>query len=92
MTTLSLIREFNPNWFSPHNKRFFGDISYRVLHGKKTRASYLVRETNAWTDMFDHVKKPHWRVNFIKDDNSIGKLVDIVFDDLTSVKSWLQSN
>jgi len=24
MTTLSLIREFNPNWFSPHNKRFFG--------------------------------------------------------------------
>ena len=46
------IKEYNPHWFTPENKRFFSDISYYGLYGKKSGLPYLVQYTNAWTDMF----------------------------------------
>ena len=66
MTTIAQVMAANPNWFSRDNKRFFGDLSYKVLHGKVSHTPFLVRKTNAWTDMFDGLKKPHFVVNAIE--------------------------
>lgn len=89
---LAQIKQANPNWFSRSNKRFFGDINYRLLYGKKSGERFLVRLTNAWSDMFDGVKKPHYRINTINDDLTIGKLLDQQFADMDSVRAWLKEN
>lgn len=95
MTTTSImaqVRAANGNWFSRGNKKFFGDLNYRVLYGKATGERYLVRATEAWTDMFGGPKRVHYRVNRINDDLTIGKLLDNEFSSLPSVKEWLKSN
>lgn len=89
MTTLAQVKDAQPNWFSRKNKRFFNDVSYRVLHGKVSHKPYLVRSTYAWTDMFGQQPQLHYRVNTIKGDLSIGPLVDKSFRDLEEVKEWL---
>jgi hypothetical protein len=93
MITLSDVKEVQPKWFSPENKRFFGDVSYEVLQGKTTKKNYLVRSTNAWTDMFDRKNKTlHYRVNSIGEDLKIGKLIETVFKTRDEVKEWLKEN
>lgn len=93
MTTLAQVKSANANWFAPGQKKFFGDVSYRVLHGKTTKKPYLVRSTNAWTDMFGQQKKLHWRVNPIHPDSlKIECLTDDVFDTIDDVKEWLKEN
>ena len=89
---MTQIRAANPQWFSRSNKRFFGDINYRLLYGKTTGERYLVRLTNAWSDMFSGVKKAHYRINTINDDLTIGKLLDEQFADMDSVRGWLKLN
>ena len=91
MTTMSDVRAANPNWFSRDNKRFFNDVSYKVLHGKRSRKPYLVRATYQWSDMFGGQKTLRYRLNPIKDDLSIGMLLDKQFRDLDDVKDWLQT-
>ena len=63
MVTLADVKRANPIWFVAGNKRFIGDVSYKVLHGKATGRPFLVRATNAWTDMFGQPKKLHYRIN-----------------------------
>ncbi len=46
--TLSDVKEAQPHWFTPENKRFFNDVSYKVLHGKASHKPFLVRATYAW--------------------------------------------
>ncbi len=88
--TIADIRAAQPEWFSRSNKRFFGDLSYCVLHDKKTHDAYLVRSTTAWTDMFGGMKKIHWRLNAIdKETLKIGPLVDRTFQSLDEVREWL---
>ena len=92
MATLSQVKSRQPEWFSRKNKKFFNDVSYRVLHSKKTGEPYLARSTYAWTDMFGHKPRLHWRLNRLKDDLEIDSLVDEEFVDLWAVKRWLKEN
>lgn len=91
-TILQEVKAKQPNWFSRANKKFFNDVSYRVLYGKKSGNPFLVRSTFAWTDMFDQPKKLHWRINPLKDDLTIGNLLDDIFENLPAVKRWLKEN
>lgn len=104
-TTITDVRAANPKWFDPKTKRFMGDISYRILHGKTrlcvnghgVHKPHLVRKTYAWTDMFGQPKKAHWRVNRLEQNESgewvvIGPLVDDIFPTLDDVKEWLKEN
>jgi len=92
MATLSQVKAAQPEWFSRKNKRFFGDINYRVLHGKTSGEPFLVRLTNAWTDMFRQPKKRHYRVNGLRDDLTIAPLINDIFADLWAVKRWLKTH
>ena len=92
MTTLSEIKAAQPEWFSRKNKKFFGDVWYKVSQGKVSKKPYLVRATYAWTDMFGQDRKLHYRVNRIDENLEIGELVDEVFSHEYLVKLWLQSN
>jgi hypothetical protein len=91
MTTLADVKAKQPEWFSRKNKRFFGDVSYKVLHSKVTHKPYLVRSTYQWSDMFDQAKTLRYRVNELKEDLSIGPLLDKQFRDLDAVKEWLRT-
>ncbi len=88
--TLTQLKQHNPEWFSRKNKRFFNDVSYRLLHSKATGEPYLVRSTYAWTDMFGSPKKLHYRVNPIEDNFEIGLLIDNIFPSIYAVKDWLK--
>jgi len=88
---LSDVRAANGRWFSPMNKRLFGDVSYRLLHGKRTHKPYLVRSTYQWSDMFGRTRTLSYRVNEINPDLTIGKLLDDTFDNLDEVKDWMLS-
>lgn len=88
-TTLAQVRAAQPEWFSRKNKRFFGDVGYKVLHDSKGQA-YLVRSTYAWTDMFGQPRTLHYRVNKLDADLKIRSLVNQTFRDLEHVKQWLR--
>ena len=90
MVTLAQVRAAQPEWFSRKNRRFFGDVSYKILHGKVTHKPYLVRATNAWTDMFGQPKRLHYRLNRLKDDLTIGTMLDQSFPSIEAVKYWLE--
>jgi len=90
IVTLAMLKEAQPNWFSPENKRFFGDVSYKVLYSKIGKKPYLVRSTYAWSDMFGKPKQLTYRINPINTDNfKIEPLTDDVFKTLDDVKDWL---
>ena len=90
---LSDVKQAQPGWFSRKNKRFSGDISYRVLHGKQSGDAYLVRSTFAWSDMFGKEKRLSWRVNAIDQETcEIRPLIDREFSSIDSVKFWLRLN
>lgn len=89
MTMLSDVKAVQPEWFSPKNRKFFGDKSYRVLHGKKSGKPYLVRSTYAWSDLFDQPRTLSWRINRLHDNLEIGELLDDVFTDYHAVRIWL---
>ena len=84
--------QHNQKWFSEENKAFFKDVEYFVMHGEKSEQPFLVRSTYAWTDMFGHKPKLHYRVNPIEDCFHIGSLTDDVFEDLDAVEMWLEDN
>jgi hypothetical protein len=86
--TLADVKGNNPHWFNPRNKRFFGDLSYRILHSKGK--AYLVRLTNAWSDMFGQPKQPHYRINPISDQLEILPLLEGKFDTIEEVKDCLR--
>ena len=98
MVTLQNLKEIKPDWFSTENMRFFGDLSYDVLYGEATEKPYLIRKTNAWTDMFGGKPLTHYCINRIKDDLTIGELVygsghcAVRFKDMDEVEDWLEEN
>lgn len=49
---MSKLKELNPQWFARGNKKFFGDISYKLVYGKARGNRYLLRSTYMWSDMF----------------------------------------
>ena len=90
---LRYIKEANPAWFGNGNKQFFGDISYKAYYGKATGKAYLVRATYAWSDMFDGIRKLHYRINPIDNETrDILPLTDDIFPDIFAAKHWLRNN
>jgi len=81
------LNEKNPNWFSSENIKFFGDLEYWFYINTDGK-TYLIRKTNAWTDMFDGVKKVHYRINKI-DNFKISDLFDEHFKTLEEAKTFL---
>jgi hypothetical protein len=59
-------------WFSRENKRFFNDISYKVMMGRKSHKLYLVRRTYGWLNR----AVAHWCINYISDALEVGNLVE----------------
>jgi hypothetical protein len=90
MVTMQEVRQANRTWFSDGNKKFFGDVSYQIVHSVSGKP-YLMRPTYAWTGMFND-KKLHWRLNPIDDVLKIRPLIDDVFSDLDAVERWLEDN
>ncbi|KKM22268.1 hypothetical protein LCGC14_1627010 [marine sediment metagenome] len=93
MATLTQVKEANPQWFTRGNKRFFGDVSYRVQHGKVSGAPFLLRSTYAWTDMFGRKRTLHYRINPLHPDTrEIQPLIDETFLNIWAAKAWLQEH
>lgn len=90
---LRQIRDAQPAWFSRGSKRFFNDVEYRAYYGKSTGKAYLARSTYAFTNMFDHPKRLHWRINNINQYTlEIEHLIDDEFADIFAVKAWLREH
>ena len=87
--SIAQVRDANAVWFSRENRRFFGDISYKVLHDK-TKKAYLVRRTYGFSDMFGNPKVAHYRVNPLGQNLEILTLLDEFFESLTEVKQALK--
>ncbi len=92
MVTLDDVAKVNSGWFSESNKRFFGDKSYSIEAGTSGKI-YLVRSTEAWTDMFDGIRKLHYRINNLDQTTlKIQSLIDDKFKTMNDVKEWLKQN
>ena len=91
MVTMQEVRQANRTWFSDGNQKFFGDVSYRIVHSVSGKP-YLARSTYVWSDMFGGNWKLHWRLNPIDDVLKIKSLIDGVFPDLDAVEDWLKDN
>ena len=87
--TLADVQAKHSRYFSRETQILFGDIKYWVLHDKDHNP-YLVRYTTAWTDMFDDIKKPHYKVNPLTPSGDIGQLFEEEFLTLQDVKTWLR--
>ena len=71
----------------------FHDVAYYGLYGKKTHNPYLVRLTEAWTDMFGNKPRLHYRINPVnKDTLDIEDLIEEEFRTMEYVKEWLEEN
>lgn len=93
VSLLQQIKDAQPKWFSPENKRFFNDVAYKGLYGKKSHRPFLVRSTYAWTDMLSQPKRLHWRINTVNPDTlDIEGLLDEEFRTLEDVRKWLNEN
>lgn len=83
----------NKDWFSPQNKRFFGDIGYMFYYSQSGEA-FLARSTHQWSDMFGEPKKIFYRLNKLEQKEGgnyrIGELLDEQFESLTELKNWLK--
>ena len=92
---LDRVKEANnkPNnrvdWFSEENMSFFNDYDYFVVKDE-FGWWYLLRYTSAWTDMFDGVRKYHFKLNDLdQQDLKIGRLIDNEFKTIEEVKEYL---
>ena len=93
MITLQDVKEAQPKWFSAKNKRFFGDVDYFVFHGKISKKPFFVQSTYMWSDMFGgEYKTLCYRVHTLKDDLTMGELIDNIFKTKDELKEWLEEN
>jgi|TARA_R100001530_G_C4319483_1_gene155308 hypothetical protein len=86
--TLQDLKSANQQFFAKGNKRFFGDIDYRLLTGKESKTKFLIQHTYQWSDMFGGPKKAVFVVKRISTDGKILSQVE-QFDTLAEVKNYL---
>ena len=79
--TYQELKEVNKSYFSPANKRFFYDINYKVLTGKKTKKRFFVQHTYKFSDMFGGDKKAVFVIKPITEEGNILPSI-IEFEDL----------
>ena len=89
IVTIAQVRDANRVWFSRENRRFFGDISYKILHDKQ-KNGYLVRQTYGFSDMFGNPKVAHYKVNPLGPNLEILAMLDEFFESLAEVKQTLK--
>ena len=89
--TLQQLKKVNPSWFSPENKKFFGDINYKLLTGSKSKSKFLIQHTNQFSDMFTGIKKAVFVIKPITIDGKIGPRVTTV-ETIERVKEYLKLN
>jgi hypothetical protein len=87
------IRAANPGWFSAKNMRLFGDHYYTAYYGRVSGNPFMVRLTDAWTDMFGKPTRTHYRINAVDPETKkMGSLIDGEFNSLDAVRAWLMEN
>ena len=89
MKTIQDLKQINPIFFSPENKRFFNDIDYKLLTGKKTKTKFLIQHTYKFSDMFGGERKAVFVVKPITKDGKILSCI-IELDTLEKVKQHLE--
>jgi len=87
--TIQELKEVNQKWFTPENKRFFNDINYKVLTGKKTKTRFLIQHTYQFSDMFDGIKKAVFVVKPITTEGKILPTVETL-KELNQVKQYMK--
>ena len=87
--TFQELKQVNQSYFTPENKRFFNDINYKVLTGKKTKTRFLIQHTYQWSDMFDGVKKAVFVVKPITTEGKILPTVETL-KELNQVKQYMK--
>jgi hypothetical protein len=87
--TFQELKQVNQSYFTPANKRFFNDINYKVLTGKKTKTRFLIQHTYQWSDMFDGVKKAVFVVKPITTEGKILPTIETL-KELNQVKQYLK--
>ena len=87
--TIQSLKRVNKSYFTPENKRFFNDINYKVLTGKKTKTRFLIQHTYQFSDMFDGVKKA---VFVVKPISAEGKILPTIetLKELNQVKQYMK--
>lgn len=89
--TLQQLKQVNPSWFTPENKKFFGDINYKLLTGSKSKNKFLIQRTNKFSDMFTGIKKAVYVIKPITIDGKILPSITTV-ETLKKVKQYLKIN
>jgi hypothetical protein len=87
--TIQSLKRVNKSYFTPENKRFFNDINYKVLTGRKSKTRFLIQHTYQWSDMFDGIKKA---VFVVKPITTEGKILETVetLKELNQVKQYMK--
>jgi len=87
--TLTAVKNANGTWFSPDNKKFFGDLNYSVITDNEGDA-YLVQETEGWTDMFGGLPRVFFKVRPINGETLIlGRPFEQEFKTIEDVEEYL---
>jgi len=79
------------SYFTKENKRFFNDISYKLLTHKITKVKYLVTHTYKFSDWFDGIRKDSYVIKPIKQNGFITS-DSLNFDTLEDVKNYLKGD
>ena len=87
--TIQDLKKLNIIFFSPESKRFFNDIDYKLLTGKKTKTKFLIQHTYKFSDMFGGERKAVFIVKPITKDGKILSCI-IELDTLEKVKQHLK--
>jgi hypothetical protein len=87
--TFQELKEVNQSYFTPENKRFFNDITYKVLTGRKSKTRFLIQHTYQWSDMFDGIKKAVFVVKPITTEGKILPTVETL-KELNQVKQYMK--
>jgi hypothetical protein len=87
--TFQELKQVNKGYFSLANKRFFNDINYKVLMGKKTKTRFLIQHTYQFSDMFDGIKKAVFVVKPITTDGKILPTIETL-KELNQVKQYMK--
>ena len=87
--TIQSLKRVNKSYFTPENKRFFNDINYKVLTGKKTKTKFLIQHTYKFSDWFGGDKKAVFVIKPITEQGQIEKDI-IEFEDLNQVKQYME--
>ena len=87
--TFQELKEVNQSYFTPENKRFFNDINYKVLTGRKSKTRFLILHTYQFSDMFGEEKKAVFVIKPITTDGKILPTVETL-KELNQVKQYMK--